>query len=428
MRPCKFNVSKTIKKIEEATKYSTGAREKNYYHHPENPCYALAVEPSIYLQQFPQFYHGVSKEGLPIFYAKAGVINTKAIGCLTTSNCALQFHWHDMFHQRNNVFKRLNESNGGCMSTKRYEILYILDVKHLSAVKMNKELLSLTKIQCKMDELCFPEAMKKMVILNAPSSFAMLWRIVKSWIDPRNATKVEIFGSNKAQWEKRLCELVDRDQLPCDYGGWDHNDTSHDIMQNQMIEQYKSMNLDLERDIIKEETHFMNFRQNESSQEISVKPGQKTSLSVFTNSSSGGILRITNSNGELIRGIPPQGLDIRHVSEEDQCETNVSTSINPTRYNLDEYGICLSIPGSYKVYISLGQKLCGNFLLVSKSYKENSPRCDEVQKRENYAVSVFKDKTLNMSGISLGVGMFGDEEDLDDEYVDFQQYEYMFEC
>jgi hypothetical protein len=37
-----------------------------------------------------------------------------------------------------------------------------------------------------------------------------------------------------------------------------------------------SMNLNLERDIImKEETYFINVRQNESSQEISVKFGQK---------------------------------------------------------------------------------------------------------------------------------------------------------
>ena len=69
---------------------------------------------------------------------------------------------------------------------------------------------------------------------------------------------------------------------------------------------------------MKEET---NCRQNESSQEISVKPGQKTSCSVVTNSSSGGLLKITTSKVKSIGGIPPQGLEIRHLPEEDEGET-----------------------------------------------------------------------------------------------------------
>ena len=77
------------------------------------------------------------------------------------------------------------------------------------------------------------------------------------------------------------------------------------------------MNLNLERErereIMKEETCVRNCRQNESSQEISVKSGQKTSRSVVTNSSSGGLLKITTSKGKSIGGIPPQGLEIRHL-------------------------------------------------------------------------------------------------------------------
>ena len=81
--------------------------------------------------------------------------------------------------------------------------------------------------------------------------------------------------------------------------------TLHGIMQKQMIEKNKSMNLNLERDIRKEETCFRNYRQNELRQEKSVKSGQKTSRSVVTNSSSGGLLKITTSNGKSIGGIPP---------------------------------------------------------------------------------------------------------------------------
>ena len=90
-----------------------------------------------------------------------------------------------------------------------------------------------------------------------------------------------------------------------------------DVLQKEIIEQYyKSiMNLNLEREleIMKEEPCFRNCRQNESSQEISVKSGQKTSRSVVTNLSSGGLLKITTSKGKSIGEIPPQGFEIRHL-------------------------------------------------------------------------------------------------------------------
>lgn len=60
--------------------------------------------------------------------------------------------------------------------------------------------------------------MNKMLILNAPTFFAATWRIIKGWLDPRTANKIEVISS-KTAGEKRLLELVDADLLPSDYGG-----------------------------------------------------------------------------------------------------------------------------------------------------------------------------------------------------------------
>jgi len=57
-----------------------------------------------------------------------------------------------------------------------------------------------------------------MIIINAPTFFSATWRIIKGWIDPRTAGKIEVI-SNTAAGEKRLLELVDAEQLPSDYGG-----------------------------------------------------------------------------------------------------------------------------------------------------------------------------------------------------------------
>ena len=60
--------------------------------------------------------------------------------------------------------------------------------------------------------------MSKMFIINGPSFFGVSWRLIKGWLDPRTAGKIEVI-SNRKNWEKKLLEFIDEDQLPSDYGG-----------------------------------------------------------------------------------------------------------------------------------------------------------------------------------------------------------------
>ncbi len=57
-----------------------------------------------------------------------------------------------------------------------------------------------------------------MLIVNAPRFFSLTWRLIKGWLDPRTAGKVEVISS-RTHVEKRLLELVDEGILPSDYGG-----------------------------------------------------------------------------------------------------------------------------------------------------------------------------------------------------------------
>jgi hypothetical protein len=93
-----------------------------------------------------------------------------------------------------------------------------LDLNHLSISQLTRKTLAIIKEQAAIDSICFPETMSKMLIVNAPAFFPPTWRLIKSWLDPRTASKIEVI-SGKAACEKRLLELVDEDQLPSDYGG-----------------------------------------------------------------------------------------------------------------------------------------------------------------------------------------------------------------
>merc|ERR1711865_980996 len=68
------------------------------------------------------------------------------------------------------------------------------------------------------DSLCFPETLNKMFIINSPIFFTASWKIIRGWLDPRTAGKVEVISSRKS-WEKALLNYIDADELPSDYGG-----------------------------------------------------------------------------------------------------------------------------------------------------------------------------------------------------------------
>ncbi|KAJ7600530.1 CRAL-TRIO domain-containing protein [Mycena floridula] len=58
--------------------------------------------------------------------------------------------------------------------------------------------------------------MGQLVIVNAPSSFAFIWSVIKPWLSKETADKVEILSSD---YKEALLEIVDHDSLPSFLGG-----------------------------------------------------------------------------------------------------------------------------------------------------------------------------------------------------------------
>jgi len=58
--------------------------------------------------------------------------------------------------------------------------------------------------------------MGQLAIVNAPSSFTLIWSIIKPWLSKETAEKVDILGSD---YQEQLLKLVDADCLPSTLGG-----------------------------------------------------------------------------------------------------------------------------------------------------------------------------------------------------------------
>lgn len=53
-------------------------------------------------------------------------------------------------------------------------------------------------------------------IINAPFIFSAIWRVVRGWLDPVTAQKIQILGSN---YQETLLAEIAPEQLPVEYGG-----------------------------------------------------------------------------------------------------------------------------------------------------------------------------------------------------------------
>lgn len=58
--------------------------------------------------------------------------------------------------------------------------------------------------------------MGQLAIVNAPSTFTLIWSIIKPWLSKETVEKIDILGSN---YQDVLLSLVDKENLPTILGG-----------------------------------------------------------------------------------------------------------------------------------------------------------------------------------------------------------------
>lgn len=95
LRARKFVYDDVITMVEEATKTRAEAKGKDFY---PDAVDALGVDSSLFFAQYPQLYSGYTKDGIPIFISKPGILNVDGMECITTLDGIVKFHWHIMMH------------------------------------------------------------------------------------------------------------------------------------------------------------------------------------------------------------------------------------------------------------------------------------------------------------------------------------------
>eukprot|EP00565_Helicotheca_tamesis_P003680 CAMPEP_0185738906 /NCGR_PEP_ID=MMETSP1171-20130828/34127_1 /TAXON_ID=374046 /ORGANISM="Helicotheca tamensis, Strain CCMP826" /LENGTH=480 /DNA_ID=CAMNT_0028410291 /DNA_START=51 /DNA_END=1493 /DNA_ORIENTATION=- len=345
LRARKFKLEDVVTMVEEATEVRKDARMHDFYPDPEA---ALGADVAVFMSLYPQCYSGVAKTGAPVFYSKPGVLNVDGMECITTLDGILKFHWYVMLHDYAN---RLREQKAKNPEFCRFECVSVIDLDHLTTAQLSQRALNIIKTQTAIDSVCFPETMQKMIIINAPRFFSLSWKVIKGWIDPRTASKVEIISSRHA-WEKRMLELIDADQLPSDYGG-KGEDTHVTLMSN------------VTADVNKLYTELMHLRSH-ASHTFDVEDGEEIEIRIFTRGTTGGIFSIVDGATKKGGKTYVEGVEIQHVGPTDE-------NTPPTSVLLTESTGMISGPGKVKVRADSkgGRFGSENYLIVAKVYKKH---------------------------------------------------------
>jgi len=161
---------------------------------------------------WPHEWHKVDKKGVPVYFERIGLADPKSWCNVNTLEDSVRFHIYLMELGDQGFIDAVQKieraPDGG--------ILIVEDLTGLAWKHFYSPAVNAVKECLLIDQDHYPEALRKLYIINAPKIFTIFWKFFKPFMDPRTLEKTEVLGSD---FMSQLENEIDKEHIPKYLGG-----------------------------------------------------------------------------------------------------------------------------------------------------------------------------------------------------------------
>lgn len=169
--------------------------------------------PKVVREHFPGGILNCCPNGNPLWLINIGCVDIKGF-LQVVPQTDLYRHCMYLLENQEHMKKEMSRKLGRPIETQ----YVVMDFEHFSVRQLYSwQVIGLLTDLLKMYEANFPESLEKAFVINVPSFFPILWKILSPLLTQRTVDKVGIFG--KEGWKESLLQCMDASRLPLHWGG-----------------------------------------------------------------------------------------------------------------------------------------------------------------------------------------------------------------
>ncbi|XP_050026729.1 SEC14-like protein 2 [Dermacentor andersoni] len=169
--------------------------------------------PKVMRENFPGGILDCNPKGHPVWLINIGSVDIKGF-LQVLPQADIYRHCMYLLELQEKIKKDTSRKLGREIETQ----YVIMDYEGFSVRQLYSwQVLNLLTELLKMYETNFPESLEKAFVINVPSFFPVLWKMMRPLLTQRTVNKVGIYG--KDGWKAALAECMDLTKLPAQWGG-----------------------------------------------------------------------------------------------------------------------------------------------------------------------------------------------------------------